>query len=148
MREPMRDNVTLPLKSEVGGLEDQVNLSGNQPQRQMAPSPTPVSQASLNPYQKRLLAEFQKRPDVMKLLTVIFSQYPATVIKEFRQSNPTSTKRQQKASLDTSRIRLSMEAFIEEEIAKLAGINVDQLMKDAEKEVKEVKEEKKEPEKS
>jgi hypothetical protein len=70
----------------------------------------------------------------MKLFSVIFQQYPAVVVAEFRQTSPHSTNRQKLEGQKTTGVRLQIEAFIEEQISKLAGIDVEKLMDEAKKE--------------
>ena len=106
------------------------------------PQPQRVQKVDLNPYQAKLLEALKASPNVMRLMGVIFHHYPMTVVKESRQTSPNATAKQKQAGRETQKARLNMEAFIEEEIAKLAGIDVEQLLKDAQNEVAEAKKKK------
>ena len=96
-------------------------------QKSVQPIENQIQSPRISPYQKALLAELKKRPEVMNLLTAIFRHLPALVVKEFRQTNDTSSDRQKRLGFETMRERLKCEAWIEEEIAKLAGIPIAQL---------------------
>lgn len=147
-------HVPIPTQSEVSKSPSHIPLTSNHspvpnyqsakstPMPQGVPQPQPVPEVNLNPYQRRLLEELKKTPDVMKLMGVIFHQYPTMVVKEMRQTNPNATARQRQAGRETQKTRLNMEAFIEEEIAKLAGIDVEKLLEEAKAEVAEAKESK------
>jgi len=75
------------------------------------------------------------KPDLMKLMSVIFQQYPSQIVKEFRQTQANASNRQQRDSRNTQRVRLQMEAYIEEAIARMAGIDIEGLIEEAKAEV-------------
>jgi hypothetical protein len=82
---------------------------------------------NLSDYQKQLLDEIKKRPEIMKLFKTIFQDYPLLVTREYRMSSPAASRRQKLKTREVSMERLKMEAFIEEVICKLAGIKVNQI---------------------
>lgn len=138
MREPYRDRTDINMSGEMSKSPSHIPITSTRGPGPTMSNPTPqhVPQVQLNSYQKKLLEQLQAKPAVMKLMSVIFQQYPSIVAQEVRQRNPNATNRQQRSSRDTTRIRLNMEAFIEEEIAKLAGIDTEQLLKEAKAETK------------
>jgi len=126
MKEPYSNRTDVQLKPEVSGAEDQISLTPSRNPQSQSPAKA-IPQPTLNPYQQRLSQELKSRPKTMDLLGVIFSQYPAIIVREFRQTNPNATARQRREGRRTSIIRMQMEVFIEEEIAKLSGIDIDKL---------------------
>lgn len=86
----------------------------------------PIAEPKLSVYQKMLLNEFQNKPELMQLLKVIFNDYPQVILVE-HISSKSQLKRKQAKSLECSALRMKMEAYIEEKIARLAGIDVDKL---------------------
>lgn len=86
----------------------------------------PAVEPKLSVYQKMLLNEFQNKPELMQLLKVIFNDYPQVILVEYMNSKA-ATKRRQRKSLECSALRMKMEAYIEEKIARLGGIDVDKL---------------------
>ncbi len=86
----------------------------------------PTIEPKLSVYQRMLLNEFQNKPELMQLLKVIFSDYPQVILVEYINSKA-ATKRRQRKSLECSALRMKMEAYIEEKLARLGGIDVDKL---------------------
>jgi len=123
MKEPYQDVVHLQASGEVTSGSETISLtsshSGQHQRQTRQPSPTKVK---LSESQKVLLDRLKERPEVMKLLKVIFSDYPQMVIKEFRQSSPHGSRRQQEQSQQTTLDRLKTEAFIEQQVVMLAGL--------------------------
>lgn len=133
----------IPLTSSHGPTPHAVPSYENQrsvPMPHGMLKPQAVPDVNLNPYQKKLLEALKAAPNVMKLMGVIFHHYPTAVVKESRQTGPNATARQKQAGRETQKVRLNMEAFIEEEIAKLAGIDVEKLLEEAKAEVAAAKE--------
>jgi hypothetical protein len=87
----------------------------------------------LNAYQKKILDEFQKRPEVIKLL----KDYPAAVIEETRRLNYVKSRKQKEKANEAVVMRLQIESWIEREIAKLIGVDVENLESQIEPEVTE-----------
>jgi len=139
-KEPYQDRTDVRLTPEMSRSPSHIQMRqthtpgpGGPPQRPQKKVAAP--QPNLNPYQARLLEELKSRPKVMDLLGVIFSQYPAIVVREAKQTSPNATNRQKREGRRSAIIRMQMETFIEEEIAKLAGIDIDNLQKEAQAEV-------------
>lgn len=86
----------------------------------------PEATPQLSVYQKMLLNEFQNKPEIMQLLKVIFNDYPQVILVE-HISAKSQLKRKQRKSQECAALRMKMEAYIEERIARLAGIDVDKL---------------------
>lgn len=86
----------------------------------------PSEEPKLSIYQKMLLNEFQKRPGLMQLLKVLFNDYPQVILVEYITSKG-ATRRRRAKSLECSQLRMKMEAYIEERLARLAGIDVDSM---------------------
>lgn len=86
----------------------------------------PSDEVKLSVYQKMLLNEFQNKPEIMQLLKVIFNDYPQVILVEYMTSKG-ATKRRRDKSVECGKLRMKMEAYIEEKIARLAGIDVDKL---------------------
>jgi len=78
----------------------------------------------LTTYQKLMMEELQKRPDLMQLYKAIFDDYPKVVMSEITHLKGV-TKRRQKKGMDIGILRMKLGAYIEERIARLAGIDVD-----------------------
>lgn len=87
---------------------------------------SPEEEAKLSTYQRMLLVELQSKPEIMQLLKVIFNDYPQVIQVEYITSK-SATKKRLKKSLECSALRMKMEAYIEDKIARLAGIDVDKL---------------------
>ena len=84
----------------------------------------PADEPKLSVYQKMLLNEFQNKPEIMQLLKCIFNDYPQVILVEHMTAKG-ATKRRRAKSIECAHLRMKMEAFIEEKIARLAGIDVD-----------------------
>jgi hypothetical protein len=129
-KEEYREVTHLPTSGEVTGQSDVVHLTGN-PVVQRKPVPVKSDpnhpMINMSDYQKQLLEEIKKRPEIMKLFKSIFQDYPLLVTREYRMSSPTASRRQKLKSREVSMERLKMEAFIEESICRLAGINVNEI---------------------
>jgi hypothetical protein len=89
----------------------------------------------LNSYQKKILDEFQKRPEVIKLLTAIFKDYPQAIIEETRRLNYTKSRKQKERANEAVVLRLQIESWIEREVAKLIGVDVSEAEAQVEEEV-------------
>lgn len=85
---------------------------------------TPHDEPKLSVYQTLLLNEFKKKPELMQLLKVIFDDYPKIVVAEITCLKG-ATRRRQEKGIEIGTLRMKMEAFIEEKIARIAGIDVD-----------------------
>jgi hypothetical protein len=123
----MSELVNMGMKSEFSDGSQPVNLMGNpNPQTQRAARKAVESNTvpSLTEEQKKLLDEIQKRPEVIRLLGAIFKDYPAAIRDEILKTQPHKTNRQKKAGMDAAIRRLQIEAWIEKEIAALAGIGI------------------------
>lgn len=81
---------------------------------------------TLSDYQEKLLHEMRKNPQLMKLLSTIFKDYPSIIIEEFKLGKAVTGKNQKAAVLAT-KARLNLEAFVEAEICKLYGINTGEI---------------------
>lgn len=90
-------------------------------------------------YQKKLLEEINKNPELVKLFKVIFKDYAQILRKEMSQRNPNASRRQQQAGIKTTETRLKIESYIEACICKLSGINLETLQGESEKSEKEDK---------
>jgi len=124
------------MKSELTGQSDVIHLTGEPqaPQRKIVKrQAAPVRSDPQNPtinlsdYQKRLLEEINKRPEIMKLFKVIFQEYPTRINLEYRLTSPHATRRQKMQGQKVALERLRIEAFIEEQVCKLAGININEI---------------------
>ena len=80
----------------------------------------------MSEYQKNLLEEIKKNPELVQLFKVIFDEYPKMVRAEMTQRNPHASRRQKQQGQRTTMMRLKMEAYIEATICKFAGIEVKQ----------------------
>jgi len=134
MKVPYSDTTDLSMQSEKSGLEDVIHLTG-QPQvvqRQPAPIKTDPDHPMINmsEFQKQLLSEINKRPEIMKLFKVIFQEYPIMVTKEFRLSSVHATHRQKIQRHNVSMERNKLEAWVEQEICKLSGIDINAIASD------------------
>jgi hypothetical protein len=133
-KEPLRDVTHLPTDGQVTRQRNVVNLTPNVPQkrRQVERVKSTPAQPTINlsEYQKQLLAEINNRPEVMNLFRMIFQQYPQLVTREFRLSSSSATKRQRQRKKMVVMQRLKMEADIEEQICRLAGIDLNQIQAD------------------
>jgi hypothetical protein len=89
---------------------------------------TAQEQPTLSLYQKLLLAELNDRPEILQLLKVIFDDYPKVFISEISCMKGVTNKMQNKG-VELGTIRMKMESFIEEKIARLAGIDIDSFIK-------------------
>ena len=132
MKEQPSDATDVRLSGEKSVPSGQVNLMGGQ--QRPRPQQRPQQEVQLNPYQKKLLEALSGKPDVTKLLGVIFRDYAQLVRAEFRQTAQNATPRQRRAGQQTTQMRLQVETFIEEEVCKLAGINTEELLEEAKKE--------------
>jgi hypothetical protein len=88
----------------------------------------PINNPELTPYQRALFLEINNKPDLMHLFKVIFGDYPQVVLAE-QKFTAAATKRRKQKGMELTLLRLKMEAYIEERLAKLAGIDVDGLKK-------------------
>jgi hypothetical protein len=86
----------------------------------------PADEPKLSVYQKMLLNEFQNKPELMQLLKVIFSDYPQVILVEYMTAKG-ATKRRRAKSIECAQLRMKMEAYIEEKLARLGGIDIDKL---------------------
>jgi len=127
-REPLREITNLPINSEISKTQDVVQLSGNSNVVQKRPQPVRSNQGNptinFSEYQQRLLEEIKKNPQVMKLFKIIFNDYPILVNKEYRLSSPHATHRQKDQGRKVTMERLKLEAFIEEQICIISGIDI------------------------
>jgi len=85
---------------------------------------TAADEPKLSKYQNLMLNAFKAKPELMQLLKVIFDDYPKIIVAEIMCLKGV-THRRQKKGIELGTIRMKMEAFIEEKIARLAGIDVD-----------------------
>ena len=131
MRENFQDETPIPLSGEVTEGSEVVSLTPNQKKLQQNMQGTNTipenPKVNISEYQKKLLEALQEHPPVVALLNKIFMEYPVLIIKEYSQSRPTTTQRQRRASIETTKQRLQLEANIEEEVALLSGINLQKL---------------------
>lgn len=84
----------------------------------------PQDEPKLSVYQKLLLAEIQKKPELMNLMKAIFNDYPQIILSEHITGQGVTNKNKRK-SIELARLRMKMESYIEEKISRLAGIDVD-----------------------
>lgn len=101
----------------------------------------PINNPELTPYQRALFLEINNRPDLFHLFKVIFQDYPQVILTEEKFSRG-ATKRKRSKGVELTLLRLKMEAYIEEKLAKIVGIDVDSLKK----QFAEIEEKKKESE--
>lgn len=100
-------------------------IDANNMKEQLAPNQVGgKTKPEMSEYQKQLLEEINKQPKLIKLFTAIFNDYPKLIRKEFVQTEASQSRRQKEDGLKTRRVRLSIEAFIEEQICMLAGISI------------------------
>lgn len=78
----------------------------------------------LSLYQSLMLEEMKKKPELMQLLKAIFDDYPKLVVAEITCLKGATNRRRNKG-VELGTLRLKLEAYIEEKIARLAGIDVD-----------------------
>lgn len=93
----------------------------------------------LTVYQKLLLEEIKNNKDLMHLFKVIFDDYPSLVIQE-REALKGATNRRQRKGIELGSLRMKMEAYIEEKIAILSGIDIEGMKRKQEEYDKEQKE--------
>jgi uncharacterized membrane protein YheB (UPF0754 family) len=107
-------------------LQQEVSLTPNGPQPK---TNNQNPQVSLSNYQKALLNAFQAKPETMKLLQAIFRHYPELIVQEYAFSRPHATRKQKQSINQVRSQRLKIEKYIEEAVAKLSDIDVEQLQK-------------------
>lgn len=142
--EPYKNATHLPTQSEVSRQSDVVHLTGNPMVQKQVPqikSDPESPSINLSEYQKQLLDEIKRRPDVMNLFRQIFQQYPQVVAREYRLTSPHATKRQNLNGRKATLERLQLEADIEEQICKLSGIDINQIKADNTESVEKTQEE-------
>lgn len=125
----MAELVNLNFSSEKSGNEEEICLMNpktkNMAQKAVKENKIPP----LSEYQKTLLEEFRKRPEVMRVLTAIFKDYPEAILNEIKLNNPNVSKKKKKLGQDASIRRLKIESWIEMQIAKIIGIDTENLLK-------------------
>lgn len=134
--EPNVDRRDMSLKKEVSRSPDHIRVAESKtPSPNLSnPNPGGASQIPLNPYQQKLLKALKEKPDIMQLFQVIFYKYPESVLNEYRtrqemSENPDYHRPEHVRQITAN--RLKMESYIEEVIARIAGIDVDQLFQEA-----------------
>lgn len=103
-------------------IQQTANLTPNVPPQQKKQPPV-----SLSNYQKALLTAFQAQPETMKLLQAVFQHYPQLILNEHVCSRQNATRKQRQSLSSIRTQRLKIEAYIEETIATLSGIDIEQL---------------------
>lgn len=83
----------------------------------------PLNHPELTPYQRVLVLEMQNKPDLLHILSVIFSDYAKVILTESKFIN-SMTKRRKAKGVEVAMLRLKMEAYIEEKLAMLSGIDI------------------------
>jgi hypothetical protein len=88
----------------------------------------PINDPKLTPYQRALFLEINNKPDLVHFFKVIFGDYPQIILAE-EKFNKAATRRKKEKGVQLTLLRLKMEAYIEEKLARLAGIDIDKLKK-------------------
>lgn len=130
--EPYKSTNHLPMSGEVTGQSGVVHLTPHgtsQPRKTATPvkSDPEVPTIDLSEYQRKLLEEIQKNPALTNILQMIFRKYPELIIKEYRLTSPNATKRQKLNGRKVSMERLRLEADLEQQLCRLAGIDVNEV---------------------
>lgn len=130
--EPHREVTHLPTDGQVVRQGEVTHITGPQLSNPKAPVKSDPQHPAidLSSYQKQLLEEIKKRPEIMSLLNMIFREYPALVIKEFRMTSPNASQRMKRNGRKVSMDRLNLEATVEELVCRIAGIDINQIASD------------------
>ena len=117
----------LPTTKSFDKGQDTFHLTGEQMPNQSANAKPRVD---LSTYQKKLLEVIQQDDRLVKIFQMIFKHYPNMIVTEYRQTHPQATPRQKSKSRETTMNRLKLEAQIEDMIVRLAGIDIENLLKE------------------
>ncbi|RLI49242.1 hypothetical protein DRO61_05375 [Candidatus Bathyarchaeota archaeon] len=104
------------------GIVKEEDLRERAPKKRATKSSAP---AELNENQKKIFEAMKSQPELQKVLTCIFRDYPSVVIKTFQFGGAHATKAQRMQLPELNKVKLKMETYIEETIAVFSGVELD-----------------------
>lgn len=75
--------------------------------------------------QEKILAAMKEKPELQKVLTCIFRDYPNIIIQTFKFGSAHATQAQKNKLKELHAVKQKMETYIEEVVAEFAGVELD-----------------------